>query len=109
MFPDLESLEKYSENSTSSIYYLLLEANGTKDINVDHVASHLGKAHGIVNLIRSVAHHAQKRNCVLPQDILIKHDVPMESIFRGETSKGLCDAVFEVSSRAKLHLDKVNN
>ena len=106
-FPDLDSLEKYCENASSSIFYLLLEANGTKDLHVDHVASHLGKAHGIVTFIRSVPHHAQKRECILPLDILMKHSVPMESIFRGEMSKGLNDVVFEISSRAKLHLDKV--
>lgn len=106
-FPDLESLEKYSENSSSSIYYLLLEANGTQSIEADHAASHLGKSHGIVTSIRSVPYHAQKRNCNLPQDILMNHDVSMESIFRGESSKELSDVIFAVSSRAKLHLDKV--
>lgn len=108
-FRDLESVEKYAENSVSSIYYLLLEAQGTKDVNIDHFASHLGKAQGIVTLIRSVPHNAQRRNIVLPQDILMKHNVASESVLQGISNKELTDVVFEVSSRAKQHLDKVSN
>ncbi|XP_043276355.1 NADH dehydrogenase (ubiquinone) complex I, assembly factor 6 [Venturia canescens] len=108
-FADLESLEKYAENAFSSIYYLLLEANSTVNVDADHAASHLGKSHGIVTLIRSVPYHAQKRNCILPQDILMNHDISMESLFRGKSSKALTDVIFEVSSRAKLHLDKAQS
>ena len=108
-FVDLESLEKYAENTVSSIYYLLLEAQGIKDVNTDHFASHLGKAHGIITLIRSVPHNAQKRNIVLPQNVLINHNVSSESIFQGKSNKDLKDVIFNISSRAKQHLDKVSN
>lgn len=104
---NLESLEKYAENTVSPVYYLILEAQGIKDIHTDHFASHLGKAHGIVNLIRSVPHNARKKSIVLPQDILMKHKVSSESIIQGKSSKELSDVIFEVSSRAKQHLDKV--
>ncbi|XP_063984016.1 NADH dehydrogenase (ubiquinone) complex I, assembly factor 6 [Diachasmimorpha longicaudata] len=108
-FPDLESLEKYSEDTVSPIYYLLLEARGIKDINVDHIASHLGKSQGITTLLRSIPHHAQRRVCVIPQELLIKHRVPTESVFRGEMSKELSDVIFNVASRAHQHLEKAKN
>lgn len=45
----MNAVENYAEYSNSSIYYLLLQAHGITDINADHAASHMGKAHGIVN------------------------------------------------------------
>lgn len=108
MFSNLSDVEKYSEETISPLYYLILEANNLKDVHVDHVASHLGKAQGIVTLIRSIRYHAHKRVLVLPQDILINNSVSTESVFRGETSQNLSDVIFEVSSRAKQHLDKVS-
>lgn len=107
VFSDIGELEKYSEDTVSPIYYLMLEAQGIQDVHVDHVASHLGKAQGIITSIRSIPYHSQRRISVLPQDILVKNSVSTESVFRGETSKNLNDVIFEVASRAKQHLEKV--
>lgn len=108
IFADLESLEKYCDYTTSSIYYLLLEAQGTGTVNADHAASHFGKAHGLVNLIRSVPYNARKRVLVLPQDVLLKNGVSSESVFQGQSSAGFKDAVLEVASCAKQHLKVVS-
>lgn len=51
-FETLEDIEKYSEESVSSIYYLLLAVAGIADVHADHAASHLGKAQGLVNILR---------------------------------------------------------
>lgn len=104
---NLESLETYAEHTVSSIYYLILEAQGTKDINTDHFASHLGKAHGIVTSIRSVPHNIQKRKIDLPQDILMKHNISTESVFQRSSNKEFRDVIYDVSCKAKQHLDKV--
>lgn len=104
---NLESLETYAENTVSSTYYLILEAQGTKDVNTDHFASHVGKAQGIVNTIRSIPHNIQRRKIDLPQDILMKHNVSTESVFQKTKNKELADVIYDVSSRAKQHLDKV--
>lgn len=110
---DLESLERYCDHTVASLYYLLLEANGTTNINADHMASHFGKAHGLVTLIRSVPYNARKRIMVLPQDILLKNSVSSESIFQGQPSAGFKDTIFEIASCANQHLetvpDKFNN
>lgn len=108
IFVDLESLEKYCDYTASSIYYLLLEAQGTATVNADHAASHFGKAHGLVTLIRSVPYNARKRVLVLPQDVLLKNGVSSESIFQGRSSAGFKDAVLEVASCAKQHLKMVS-
>lgn len=104
IFVDLESLEKYCDYTTSSIYYLLLEAQGTANVNADHAASHLGKAHGLVTLIRSVPYNARKRVMVLPQDVLLKNGVSSESIFQRQSSAGFKDAILQVASCARQHL-----
>lgn len=51
-FNNLEDIEKYTENTVSNVYYLLLEGSGVKNIHADHAASHLGKAQGIVQQLR---------------------------------------------------------
>ncbi|KAL6422072.1 hypothetical protein ACFW04_010852 [Cataglyphis niger] len=107
IFVNLESLEKYCDYTSSSIYFLLLEAHGTANVNSDHAASHFGKAHGLVTSIRSVPYNARKRVMILPQDILLKNSVSSESVFQGQSSAGLKEAVFEVASCAKQHLNVV--
>lgn len=108
-FPDLEAMEHYAEQSVSSVYYLLLEASGIKNIHADHAASHLGKAHGIVNLIRSVPYNAQQKVVALPQDLLLQHNVPHETVLRASCTVGLKEAVFNIAARAKQHLDKARS
>lgn len=51
-FRSLEDIEKYAEESVSSIYYLLLSVAGIANVHADHAASHLGKAQGIANILR---------------------------------------------------------
>ena len=45
-FSNVDALETFAENSVSPVYYLLLEASGSKEVPSDHAASHLGKAIG---------------------------------------------------------------
>lgn len=101
-------MEEYTDNTNSCVYFLILEAQGITDVHTDHYASHLGKAQGIINLVRSIPHNSQKRCLVLPEDILMKHNVSSESIFQAKREKNFKDAVFETASLAKQHLDKVN-
>lgn len=106
VFPNMDAMERYVDKSFSSVYFLILEAQGIQDVQSDHVASHLGKAQGISSLLRSVSYNAKRQLVDLPQDILLKHGVSAESVLRRKIDKNLRDAVFEISSRAKLHLDK---
>lgn len=81
---------------------------GVESIHADHVASHLGKAHGIVNLIRSVPFNAPRKIVSLPQDVLLQHNVPHETVLRAKCTADLKEAVFDVAARAKQHLNKVS-
>lgn len=105
-FQSIEQMEKYSERTCSPIFYLLLASCGVENVQADHAFSHIGKAQGLTNLIRSVPYYAQRRMVILPQDILAKHKVSHESIIRGECDKPNRDAIFDVACQAKTHLDK---
>nr|CAD7399049.1 unnamed protein product [Timema poppensis] len=108
-FPDLEAMEVYSEGSVSSVYYLLLEAAGVENVHADHAASHLGKAQGITNILRSVFHNTQHRVVALPQDVLLKHSVSHETVLRAECNKDLIEVFFDIANRAKQHLAKARS
>ncbi|XP_076381722.1 NADH dehydrogenase (ubiquinone) complex I, assembly factor 6 homolog sicily isoform X3 [Megalopta genalis] len=104
-FLDMNALEKYAEYSTSSIYYLVLEAYDIHNISADHAASHMGKAHGIINSLRSIPYNVKNRVNVLPQDILMKHGVSTEAVFQGQISQDLQNVIYDVACYGKQHLD----
>lgn len=51
-FTNLEELEKYSDETVTNVYFLILEGCGVRNVHADHAASHLGKAQGIVQQLR---------------------------------------------------------
>ncbi|EDO35447.1 predicted protein, partial [Nematostella vectensis] len=104
-YPNIKSLETYAENSAPSGLYLTLESLGVKDVNADHAASHVGKAFGIVTLLRATPYHGNRGKVLLPNDILIKHGVSHQDIIRGSTSQPVKDAGFELASLANTHLN----
>lgn len=113
MFETVEQLEQYVETSTSSIYYVLLKIFGTDDMNADHAASHLGKAQGIANMIRTLValRGANGRGMSalppIPQEILLRHGCSYEQILRQrDNAVAVQDCLFDVASVAKIHLEK---
>ena len=43
---------------------------GVEDVSSDHAASHIGKAEGIVILLRAAAYHRSRRSVLVPMDII---------------------------------------
>lgn len=74
-----------------------------QDAELDHAASHLGKAVGITTLLRGTVYHAQRRRIYLPSDLMAKEGVSEDQLTRGEPSEGLNNVVFEVASAAKVN------
>ena len=125
-YPSMESLESYAENTYSTLLYLTLQALPMASLTADHVASHIGKASGITNVLRGVpllafpgpqnTHNnqgqfagdvgASRAGAVpLPLDIMAEAGVREEDVLRnGSNAKGLKDAVFAVATRANDHL-----
>ena len=107
-FISSKQMENYAEESVSSVHYLLLEMLGCRNVNADHAASHLGKAQGITNILRSIyAQTSRSQYLPIPQEILMKHGISQEKFFRSKANnKGVEDVVFEIATLAHQHLEK---
>jgi NADH dehydrogenase [ubiquinone] 1 alpha subcomplex assembly factor 6 len=121
-FASLSSLEDYAENTYSSLMYATLAAIPMRSMHVDHLASHIGKACGIVAVLRGIpilaapaqpvktpsgtaAPSTHEPSLLLPLDIMAESGVREEDVFRqGPNAAGLQDAVFKVATRANDHL-----
>jgi NADH dehydrogenase [ubiquinone] 1 alpha subcomplex assembly factor 6 len=109
-FISTKQMENYAEETVSSVLYLLLEILGVRNVHADHAASHLGKAQGITNILRSI-HIQTTRSQYLPvpQEILMQHGVSQEKFIRSPEDKGVSDVVFDVATLAHQHLEKSLN
>ncbi|KAI0180535.1 Squalene/phytoene synthase [Hypoxylon sp. FL1284] len=122
-FATLAAMEEFAENSYSSIMYATLAALSVRSMHMDHFASHVGKAIGIVANLQNIpfmvapqAHatrpHKARALCfnsnpalLLPLDIMAETGLKEEDVFRqGARADGFQDAVFKVATRAHDHL-----
>jgi NADH dehydrogenase [ubiquinone] 1 alpha subcomplex assembly factor 6 len=124
-YTTLQDLESYAENTYSTLLYLTLSSLPLASITADHVASHIGKAAGIVAVLRGIPllafpgppnHHSNSAGMagtmgtrqaavMLPLDVMRESGVKEEEVFRkGAEAEGLRDAVFKVATRASDHL-----
>lgn len=108
-YTSVQDAEDFAEQINASLYYLLLECLNVKSVHTDHVASHLGKAQGLVTLVRSVPFHASQRSVMLPLDLLVRHKVSQEDIIRGKELQSVKDVIFDVASVAHQHLEKARS
>lgn len=121
-YSSLSSLEEYGENTYSTLMYATLASLPLRSMQVDHLASHIGKACGIVAVLRGIpvlaapaqpvktpsgssAPSTREPSLLLPLDVMAEEGVKEEEVFRqGPHAPGLQDAVFKVATRANDHL-----
>ncbi|KAI2465997.1 Squalene/phytoene synthase [Annulohypoxylon bovei var. microspora] len=121
-FTSLASLEEYAENTYSTLMYSNLAALPIQSMHMDHLASHIGKACGIVAIIRGIPILAASSPPVkspggasvgsgrtpvllLPLDVMAETGLKEEDVYRhGPEADGFQDAVFKVATRANDHL-----
>ncbi|CAN9513892.1 unnamed protein product [Ophioblennius macclurei] len=104
-YRNLQELEAYSENTQSSLLYLLLECLGVKSVHADHAASHIGKAHGIVTCLRATPYNSSRRKVYLPMDICMLHGASQEDFIRGSQEPNIREVVYDIASQAHVHLE----
>ncbi|XP_059195211.1 NADH dehydrogenase (ubiquinone) complex I, assembly factor 6 isoform X2 [Centropristis striata] len=103
-YRNLQELEKYSENTQSSLIYLLLESLGIRSVHADHAASHIGKAVGIVTCLRATPYHSSRRRVYLPMDLCMLHGASQEDFIRGSREQHVRDVTYDIASQAHVHL-----
>ncbi|KAG5979379.1 hypothetical protein E4U55_005233 [Claviceps digitariae] len=124
-YPNLSALEDYAENTYSTMMYATLASLPLRSMHIDHLASHIGKACGIIAVLRGIpvlaaparyirsiktppgfdAPPTREPSLLLPLDIMAQANVKEEDVFRqGPNAPGLQDAVFAVATRANDHL-----
>jgi len=108
-FATVAAAETYAENSVSSVLYLTLETLDLRDVHADHAASHIGKALGLVTLLRSVPHNALRQRVQVPVELLVRHRVSQQELLRGSAEKHVKDLVFDVAGSANAHLEKARS
>ncbi|CAL8247560.1 unnamed protein product [Lota lota] len=104
-YRNLQELEAYSENTQSSLLYLLLESLGVKNVHADHAASHIGKAQGIVTCLRAVPYNSSRRKVYLPMDVCMLHGASQEDFIRGSREQNVRDVIYDIASQAHIHLE----
>ncbi|GLT78358.1 hypothetical protein SLA2020_498970 [Shorea laevis] len=108
----IEELEKYAEDTMSTLLYMTLQAGGIMSTAADHAASHVGKASGLLLLLKSLPYHASRNRhfSYIPAKVAMKHRLLVKegghSEIHLDSREGLCDAVFEMASVANSHLLK---
>lgn len=121
-FTSLAALEDYAENTYATLMYMTLAAMPLRSLHMDHLASHIGKACGIVATLRGIpvlaapsqpiqgpsgssVGNTRSPALLLPLDVMAEAGLREEDVFRkGPNAEGLQDAVFEVATRANDHL-----
>jgi len=100
-FRSLPELEEYCSKTTTSMLYLTLEILDVRTVDADHIASHVGKAVGIVNSLRSIPYNARRNQVLLPIDLLLLHGVPEEDIIRKKSTDAVRNLIHDVASQAQ--------
>jgi NADH dehydrogenase [ubiquinone] 1 alpha subcomplex assembly factor 6 len=87
----------------------MLHALNLSTTNTDHIASHLGKAFGLAQLLRGTPYHADHSETYLPADLCAKFGVSESDIYSKQNSTKLENVVFEVADLAKGHLESARS
>lgn len=103
----LKDAEDLAESTQSQLLYLQLEAAGVKSADADHAASHLGKAVGLVNMLRGTLQYLQRGVSYLPAEECGEEGIAARDLVEGNAvgSEGCRNVVHRMASAAKGHLD----
>lgn len=108
--PTLLDLEGYAGETSSALMQLgsIVLAGGTEPGTCD-TAGHAGVAYGLTGLMRALPWHAARRQCYMPADVLDRHGVDRETMFRGEMTPELGAALAEMRAHAQHHLERTRD
>lgn len=76
---------------------------GIKSVDADHVASHAGKAMGLVTFLRSIPYLASQHKMVIPRTIEQHCDLDTEEIFSGQGSRATASVYKHLNPQNHKH------
>ncbi|MEP3047306.1 MAG: phytoene/squalene synthase family protein [Roseibium sp.] len=106
--PSMNDLEGYAGETVSGLFQLVcyVLANG-EEPETATAAGHAGVAYCLTGLMRALPWHASRHQMYLPKDVLARHNVDTEKVFKGETTPELKAALKELRDHVRHHLARV--
>lgn len=78
----MKELEVYAENTRSMMLYMNLHLLSIDDPNANLIASHLGRALGICDILKKTPYYIAVNRGYLPIDVMSKHNVQSDKIYK---------------------------
>ena len=105
----MQELEVYAENTRSLMLYLNLHLLGIDDPRANLIASHLGRALGICDILKKAPYYIAVNRGYFPVDVMMKHNVQNDRIYRKQEKESFVaeefyDMVLEIAAYARKHL-----
>ena len=102
--PTLDALEGYGSKTDSALIRLAARiVLGNDDDALRRAAEPAGIAMAFVQVLRSVARHASRRQIYIPVQLLDRHGASTEDIYAGRASPALHAALDELRAEARRH------
>ncbi|KAJ2867267.1 hypothetical protein FB639_004955, partial [Coemansia asiatica] len=104
-FETVADVERYGERAYACLIHPHLEALGVRDMHADNAARAIGVATAIVNFTRSVPLLLAQSRCDLPRDLIARHQVDLDKLYRNPQSTAeLQSVVYELATKAYTRL-----
>lgn len=101
---DMGWVDAYAAGTSGSLLFCALEAVGARSDAAYEAAAHIGRAHGLVTLLRSTPHHLVQGYTYLPRALTEAHGVKPRDLFSSRRPARLELAVAELAASAKKSL-----
>ena len=108
----MQELEIYAENTRSLMLYMNLHLLSIDDEQANLIASHLGRAIGICDILKKTPYYLAVHRNKIPLEIMARHNVYNDRIYNRTGGEAIVkeefyDAVLEVAAYARKHLQIV--
>ena len=105
--PDLNTLEGYlGETSSAVLQMSALIMAGDDGLECAEVSGLAGVAMGLTGLMRSLPIHRARGQCMLPADMLAKHDLTQAHVLSGRGGAGLELVLLQLCRHANKRLEE---
>ncbi len=107
----IEDLEIYAENTKSLLLYLNLNLLNINDEQAFIVASHVGRALGIIEVLKRMSGYLRLDVNLMPKSLVDKHAGSVTFLYdrRGDINERFYDIILEMAAYAKKHLEVARN